>query len=193
MSERGAQRMVKKTVGNLSFWFALILLLANGVMWADALAPEGPAVAVEPRLAPSIAALREKLIEGGHSGEPFTMEITNQEAAETIAWYLSNHPNIPFSEPQVSIRPDGISAKGTAEIAGLRVGLTGEAGIELREGVPYVALEDLDVAGVAVPGFVQDRIQAEIDAQFGLAQDLPLVIDELHLEEGQATVQGTIR
>ena len=91
------------------------------------------------------------------------------------------------------ITPAGISAKGVAEIAGLRVGLTGRAAIELRDGVPFVTLEDLDVAGMAVPGFVQDRIQAEVDAQFSLAEDLPLVIDDLVLEEGKATVQGTIR
>ena len=185
--------MVKKTVGSLSFWFALILLLANGLAWAYALAPEGPAVAVEPRLAPSVADLRQKLIDGGHSGEPFTLEITDQEAAETIAWYLSNHPDIPFGEPQVFIQPDGISATGTAEIAGLRVGLTGRVNIELRDGVPLVTLQDLDVAGVAVPGLVRDRIQAEIDAQFARALDLPLIIDELILETGKATVRGTIR
>jgi hypothetical protein len=80
-----------------------------------------------------------------------------------------------------------------AQVAGLRVGLTGRAQIELRDGVPYVTLADLDVAGVAVPGFVQDRIQAEIDAQFSLAQDLPIVIDEVVLEEGKATIRGTIR
>lgn len=185
--------MVKRTLTNLNFWIALTLLVANGVAWAYALAPEGPAVEVQPRLEPDIADLRDRLIAGGHSGELFRLEVTDQEAAETIAWYLSRHPGIPFREPQVSITPEGISARGVAEIAGLRVGLTGRAGIELREGVPYVTLEDLDVAGVAVPGFVQDRIQAEIDAQFGLAQDLPLVIDELQLEEGQAIVQGTIR
>jgi hypothetical protein len=80
-----------------------------------------------------------------------------------------------------------------AEIAGLRVGLTGRAAIQLRNGVPFVTLEDLDVAGVAVPGLVQDRIQAEVDAQFSLAQDLPLIVDELVLEEGRAIVRGTIR
>lgn len=185
--------MIKRTLINLNFWIALMLLVANGVAWAYALAPEGPAVEVQPRLEPDIADLRDRLIEDGHSGESFRLEVTGQEAAETIAWYLSRHPGIPFREPQVSITPEGISARGVAEIAGLRVGLTGRAGIALREGVPYVTLEDLDVAGVAVPGFVQDRIQAEIDAQFGLAQNLPLVIDELQLEEGRATVQGTIR
>ena len=34
---------------------------------------------------------------------------------------------------------------------------------------------------------------AEVDAQFGLAENLPLIIDEVVLEEGRATLQGTIR
>jgi hypothetical protein len=162
-------------------------------MWASALAPEGAAVAVEPRLEPDIADLRQRLIEGGHRGEPFTLEVTDEEAAETIAWYLDRHPSIPFGEPQVFIQPAGISAQGIAEIAGLRVALTGQAHVELRDGVPLVTLGDLEVAGVAVPGFVKDRIQAEIDAQFSLAQNLPLIIDQLVLEEGRASIQGTIR
>jgi hypothetical protein len=162
-------------------------------MWSHALESGDPAMEVEARLEPDIEDLRQRLIEGGHSGEPFTLEVTNQEAAETIAWYLTRHPNIPFGEPQVFITPDGIAARGVAEIAGLRIGLYGQAHIELRDGVPYVTLGDLDVAGVAVPGFVRNTIQSEIDAQFALSQNLPLIIDELLLEEGKATVRGTIR
>jgi hypothetical protein len=185
--------MTKRTLTDASFWIALALLVANGVAWSYALAPEGPAVVVAPRRAPDIVDLQGRLAEGGHSGEAFIVEVTEQEVAETIAWYLNRHPRIPFREPQVFITSRGVSATGVAEIAGLRVGLTGRAAIQLREGVPFVTLEDLDVAGVAVPGFVQDRIQAEVDAQFSLAQDLPLIIDELVLEEGKASVQGTIR
>ncbi len=184
---------MKRTLKSVSFWIALVLLIANGLAWAYALMPEGPAVEVQPVLEPDIAELRDRLIEGGHSGEPFSLEVTDQEAAETIAWYLRGHPTIPFGEPQVTITPDGVSAKGVAQIAGLRVGLTGQAHVELRDGVPIVTLGDLDVAGVAVPGFAQDRIQDEIDAQFGLAQDLPLIIEEVMLEEGKATIRGTIR
>jgi hypothetical protein len=184
---------MKRTLGSVSFWMALVLLIANGMAWTYALMPGGPAVEVQPVLEPDIAELRDRLIEGGHSGEPFSLEVTDQEAAETIAWYLSRHPTIPFGEPQVIIGPDGVSAKGVAQIAGLRVGLTGRAELELRDGVPIVTLGDLDVAGVAVPGFVRDRIQAEIDSQFDLAQDLPLIIEEVMLEEGKATVWGTIR
>lgn len=185
--------MLRKATTSLSFWFALLLLLANGAMWTSALAPAGPTVQVQPRLEPALADLRQRLIEGGHSGEPFLIEITDQEAAETIAWYLNRHPSIPFGEPQVSITPQGVEAKGVAEIAGLRVGLTGRARIVLQDGVPEVTLVDLDVAGVAVPGFVRDRIQGQIDAQFALAQNLPVIIDRLVLEEGRATIQGTIR
>ena len=185
--------MIKRTLLNPNLWIALVLLVANGTAWVYALAPEAPAVKVQPHLAPDVADLRDRLTDGGHSGEPFTVEVTNREAAETIAWYVSHNPQIPFREPQVFITATGISAKGVAEIAGLRVGLSGRAGIELRDGIPIVTLEDLDVAGVAVPGFVQSRIQAEIDAQFGLARELPLIIDELVLEEGMAKVQGEIR
>ena len=185
--------MAKRALNNPSFWIALVLLMANGLAWAYALAPQGAVVVVEPRLEPDLGDLRQRLIEGGHSGEPFYIEITDQEAAETIAWYLDRHPKIPFRDPQVFIEPDGIAAQGAAQIAGLRVGLSGKAYIELLDGVPTVQLGDLDVGGIAVPGVVQDRIQAEIDAQFSLAQDLPLIIDGLVLEEGIATVRGTIR
>jgi len=184
---------MKRTLTSLNFWIALVLLAANGAAWAYALAPEGPAVKVVPRLEPDLAALREKLREGGHGGEPFAVEITDQEAAETIAWYLEAHPNVPFRDPQVSIRPEGVTAEGVAEVLGLRIGLSGRAAIRLRDGIPLVTMEDLHLAGLAVPGFVRDRIQAEIDAQFSLAQNLPVIIDEIKLEEGRATIRGKIR
>ncbi len=184
---------MKRILTSLNFWIALVLLAANGAAWVYALAPAGPAVQVDPRLELDMAALRQKLNEGGHGGEPFTVEVTDQEAAETIAWYLEAHPNVPFRDPQVFIRPDGVTAEGVAELLGLRIGLSGRAAIRLRDGVPLVTLEDLHLAGVAVPGFVRDRIQAEVDAQFSLAQNLPLIIDDIKLEKGRATISGKIR
>lgn len=184
---------MKTMLGRLNVWFALLLILANGAAWAQALAPEGPAVVVQPRLEPGLADLRQRLTEGGHGGEPFSIEVTDREAAETIAWYLERHPRIPFARPQVTITPQGIAARGVAEIAGLRVGLSGQARVVLRDGVPEVTLMRLDVAGLVLPSFVQERIQAEIDAQFALAQDLPVVIEELTLSDGTAVVRGYVR
>ena len=183
---------MKRILASLNFWIALVLLAANGAAWAYALAPEGPPVKAVPRLESDLAALRQKLREGGHNGEPYTVELTDQEAAETVAWYLEGHPNVPFRDPQVSIRPDGVTASGVAEVFGLRIGVSGRAMIRLRDGAPLITVEDLHLAGVAVPGFVRERIQAEIDTQFGLMQDLPVTIDEIKLEEGKATISGKI-
>ncbi len=185
--------MLKRAISNPNLWIALILLLANGAAWAYALAPAGPAATVQPRLEPGIAELAQQVSEGGRSGEPFDLEITDQEAAETIAYFLARSPDVPFRDVQVFIHPQGITADGVAELAGLRVGVVVQLQMTLRDGAPIVTVQDLQLAGMAVPGFVRNRIQEELDAQFSAAQGLPLVIDTLTLEEGRGTLRGTIR
>jgi hypothetical protein len=186
-------RKLVAALKNPSLWILVLLLIANGVAWNSALASREVRY-VEPRLEPDLADLRERLIEGGHSGEPFTVIVTNQEAEETIAWYLSRHPRIPFANPRVEIHPDVIEAWGEAHIAGLRVGLHGRARIVLQDGVPIVTVEDLGMAGLSVPGFVRQRIQQEVDAQFDLSdQQLPVIITRFELIEAQAVVEGSIR
>ncbi len=176
-----------------NLWILAVLLIANGVAWAGAMAP-GEARVVEPRLAPDLADLRARLIEGGHSGESFTVVVTDREAEETIAWYLSRHPRVPFANPRVEIHPEVVEAWGQAHVAGLRVGLHGRARIVLRDGVPVVTVEELGMAGLSVPGFVRQRIQQEVDAQLNLSDtELPVVITRFELTEGQAVIEGTIR
>ncbi len=176
-----------------SLWILGLLLLANAIAWASALAPSEARV-VEARLEPDLADLRERLIEGGHSGEPFTIVVTNQEAEETIAWYLERNPRVPFANPRVAIHPGVIEAWGEAHVAGLRVGLHGRAHIVLRGGTPLVTVQELGMAGLSVPGFVRQRIQQEVDAQFDLSnRQLPVIISRFELNEGQAIVEGTIR
>jgi hypothetical protein len=185
--------MIRRSVTSVSFWMALVLLAANGVAWVYVVAPEGPAVMVEPRLEPGVAELGQRLSDGGHSGEPFHLEITDQEAAETIAYFLDRNPDVPFRDVEVLIHPGGITANGVGELAGLRVGVVVQLRIALRDGLPVVTVQDLQLAGVGVPGFVRNRIQDELDTQFSAAQNLPLVIDELTLQDGQGTLRGTIR
>lgn len=186
-------RKIVATLKNPGFWLLALLLIANGVAWASALAPAERRV-VEPRLEPDLAALRERLAEGGHSGEPFTVVVTDQEAEETIAWYLERNPRVPFANPRVEIHPDVIEAWGEAHVAGLRVGLHGRARIVLQDGVPVVTVEELGMAGLSVPGFVRQRIQQEVDAQFDLSnRELPVILSRFELAAGQAIVEGTIR
>ena len=186
---RGAVTALKSP----SLWILALLLAANGIAWASALSLREVRI-IEPRLEPDLADLRDRIIEGGHSGESFTIVVTNQEAEETIVWYLDRHPSVPFANPRVEIHLDVVEAWGEAHVAGLRVGLHGRARVVLRGGVPVVTVEELGMAGLRVPGFVRQRIQQEVDAQFDLSdQDLPVIITRFELTEGQAVVEGTIR
>lgn len=184
---------VIKTLFNPSLWFALLLVAANGAAWAAALVPEAPAVVVEPRLEPGVADLMRRLDEGGHSGEAFTLEVTDREAAETLAYYLQRTPDVPFRQAQVAFHPGSATLQGVAEIAGLRVRLTARVRVALQNHAPSVTLTGQDLAGLGVPAFVRNRIQAELDGQFRQAQGLPLLFDDIRLEEGRATVKGRIR
>ena len=184
---------ISAALKNPGAWILLLLLLANLIAWFSALSP-GEIRLIEPRLESDLAELRDRLWEGGHSGEPFSVIVTNQEAEEIIAWYLERHPRVPFANPRVEIHPDVIDAWGEAHIAGLRVALHGRARITIQGGVPVVTVEDLGMAGLSVPGFVRQRIQQEIDAQFDLSdKELPVIIDRFDLIEGQAIVEGIIR
>lgn len=174
-------------------WILALLLVANGVAWIFALAPRETRV-VEPRLAEDLEDLRNRLIEGGHSGESFTIVLTNQEVEESIAWYLAGRPNVPFANPRIEIHPDVVEAWGEARLAGLRVGLHGRARVVLRDGMPVVTVEELGMAGLVVPEPIRQRIQQELDAQFDFSgQEWPVILTRFELQEGQAVIEGTIR
>ena len=178
----------------LNLWIALVLLVANGLAWAGAFAPVGPTYAVEPLLEPSLADLRDRLREGGHSGERFELDVTGQEAANSIAWFLGNHPEIPFRDPRIAFHPGEIESWGVATVAGLRVSIHGQATMRLENGIPAVRLADLGVAGAPVPGFILAAIQDEFYKQVDLSnRPMPVVFETLELREGEALASGTIR
>jgi hypothetical protein len=185
--------VVRRSLTNASLWIAVALLAANGVAWTLAFSAREPQYVVEPRLDPDLADLRERIIEGTHHGEPFELRLTNLEAEEGITWFLNRHPSMPFRYPRVEIHPDGVEVWGEAHIAGLRVGLEGRASVSLRDGVPIIVVEHLGMGGVSVPGFVRQRIQAEIDKQLGQAERLPMTVETLELEEGRGRATGIIR
>jgi hypothetical protein len=192
-SERGGRHMLIHSLRNASLWIAMALLAVNGLGWALASSAREPAYVVEPKLDPDLADLRDRIIEDTHHGEPFELRLTNLEAEQGITWFVNRHPSIPFRYPQVEIHPYGVEVRGEAHLAGLRVGLEGRASVSLRDGVPIIVVKHLGMAGVSVPGFVRQRIQAEIDNQLGKAHHLPMTIETLELEEGRGTATGTIR
>jgi hypothetical protein len=188
------RRFVRNLPRAVNLWIAVVLLAANGLAWATALSTRGPAYVVEPVLEPSLDDLRTRLRDGTHHGEGFALHVTAQEASESIAWFLSNHPEIPFHYPCIAFHPDELEAWGEAGILGLRLSIHGRATMVLEDGVPIVTLTDLGVAGAPVPGFVLHAIQDAIYEQVDLSnRDLPVVFERLELQEGELVASGTIR
>jgi hypothetical protein len=188
------RRIIHKLLSPINLYIALALLAANGLAWAAALAPSGPAYVAEPVLEPSLDDLRIRLREGGHSGERFDLSVTDQEAAESIAWFLSNHPEIPFRHPRIAFHPGVVEAWGEAEVLGLRLSIHGQATMVLENNIPVVTLTALGVAGAPVPAFVLEAIQDTFYEQVDLSnRELPVVFETLELREGEAVASGMIR
>ncbi len=175
-------------------YIALALIAANALAWGAALRPTGPLYQAQPVLESDLADLRQRLIEGGHSGETFTLHITDQEGAETIAWFLDRHPEVPFRYPRIAFHPGEIEAWGVATVLGLRLSIHGRATMHLADGVPIVRLTELGVAGAPVPGFVLQAIQDAVYQQVDLTnRPLPVVFTSLEIREGEMVAEGVIR
>ena len=187
-------RAVRRLLKPINLWIALALLAANGLAWATALSPGGPAYAVEPVLEPSLDDLRTRLWDGGHSGERFELDVTDQEAAESIAWFLNNHPEIPFRHPRIAFHPDEVEAWGDVEVMGLRLSIHGQAAMVLENSIPIVTLTDVGVAGAPVPDFVLEAVQDAVYEQVDLSnRELPVIFETLELREGRVVASGIIR
>jgi hypothetical protein len=173
-----------------NLWIALLLLLANGLAWLM-VAGRVSLVAPEPILHPEIATVRAHWQARDAVGEPFSLVVTNQSAAETVAWFIEPRVNLPFSHPQVEIYPDSVVGGGLIHVMGLRLPIYGRATVRLVDGKPEGTLQELRVSGAATPQFVLDaiaRAQAVYDDL-----DLPIEITRLELGEGEALIEGIYR
>lgn len=185
---------MRRALRSPHLYVALVLTVAAVLAWGSALRPAGPLYQAQPVLESDLADLRNRLIEGGHSGERFELRITDQEAAETIAWFLDRHPEVPFRHPRIAFHPGEIEAWGVATVLGLEVSIHGRATMHLEDGVPIVRLTELGVAGAPVPGFVLRAIQDAVYQQVDLSnRPLPVVFTALEIREGEMWAEGVIR
>ena len=148
---------------------------------------------VEPRLSPQLADLRERLRARTHDGEPFEVTVTNKELEEAIAWCVERRPSIPFRNPQVSIDPNGVEARGEVHLGTLRLPLGGRANMFLQDGLPVITVQQLEVGKAGLPDLVLLQVQTQLNKRLNIRGDLPVIIEAIELEEGQVTVRGKIR
>lgn len=170
----------------------LLLIALNGWAWRGA-APTSTLPEFEPRLAPEIAELREKLWSQKHSGETFSIIFTDRMTSEAVTWFLEKHSEIPFSHPQVNFTQNGISGRGLAHLLGLRTEVYGKVMISLSNGMPVIDIRELGVAGAKAPAFVVDTMSNELNKQADAVRRMPMTITRLELQEGQLVLEGIFK
>jgi hypothetical protein len=124
-------------------------------------------------------------------GEPFQLVITDQMAAETIAWFIEPRPNLPFSHPQVEIHSDGVVGRGLLHVGGLRTPVYGRATVTLVDGKPIGHVQELGMGSTAAPDFLVEMV-ARAQAVYDDLQ-LPIELTRLELREGEVVVEGVYR
>jgi hypothetical protein len=119
------------------------------------------------------------------------VHLTEQEAEQTIAWYLERYPQIPFAHPHVEIMPDYVFGEGDATLAGLRVHVSGKGRVTLsEEGVPEVEILELSLP---LPRPVRQALEREMRVQLRRAERLPVRFTSAEWQDGEVIVKGYIR
>lgn len=175
-----------------NLWVALLLLLANGVMWVRVAAtsnlPE-----VSPILHPGVAEIRAKWNDGSAVGETFRVTVSDEAAGQTIAWFIEpRQESLPFSRPHVGFTPSEISGRGLMTVAGLQVEVFGRGFVTLENGRPIITVYEVGVGDANVPDFVTSFLQSQVDRGQAIYDDLelPIRLTKLEIGDGYATIEG---
>lgn len=184
---------IKKLWRSKNLWIAFVLLLANGLAWSVVGRQE--LVQVDPILHPHLAEIRTHWQAGDAVGETFQVVITEQEAAETIAWFISGRASVPFTHPQIEIHPDRIVGGGLAHVAGLQTYVYGKGNISIVNGKPFVTVLGLGVASASIPGFVLSALQTQVEEVLAYYSNRPIAVEltKIELREGEMLVEGIYR
>ncbi len=174
----------------LNLLIALGLIFVNLFTWGRILLAAVNPHVVEPIKDPEVQALLDYIRSGDHSGETWEVTLTELEAEQTITWYLTRYPQIPFAYPEIHITPDSVAGEGDVIITGLHFHVSGEARVTLEDGLPVVEILDLSLP---LPGSMKDSIEQEIQKQLKRAELLPVRFTSAEWGDGVVVVRGVIR
>jgi hypothetical protein len=183
---------VSRGLGRLkpSPMIALLLIVGNLFAWARLASTASPPYVVPAVRDAEVASLLDYIRSGEHSGETWTINLTELEAEQTITWYLKRWPQIPFAHPQLEIRPDYLVGEGDVTLAGLRVHVRGKGRITLEDGLPMVEILQLSIP---LPRPLREALERELRSQIRRADELPVRFTSAEWGDGEVTVQGFIR
>jgi hypothetical protein len=114
-------------------------------------------------------------------------ETLNQQ----IAALWRNNPELPYRDVQVDMQPGRVAVTGRLTVIGFAVNAKLEGEVVAQDCVPVLEVESLSVAGLMTPKFVKDQVQDMVfEAMAWYPEDYSLCLEEIVLEDNQATVYG---
>lgn len=186
-------KFVKWIWSKSNLWIALLLITANLAAWSGS-PPAQTWPEPQPVLDPQIAALMELNRSGGESGQPIHLEITQEGLSNTLAWFLLNSPNLPFSQPYLEIKSNTVSVRAYLHVAGgMRTAVYAQVNLRLENKQLKVELLNIGAAGTRLPAAVVVAIQAQLEPQLARLKNLAFYIDILELGEGSIRLDGHMK
>lgn len=154
--------------------------------------PRLPTPSPTPATLTSVDQVRQA-VERGQTGIPFRIVVTEQEVNEALAAYLRGNQDVAVSEAQVTLVPGSAIITGKARVFAFTVGFKATCVVVVSDGRPRLKVTRLDLLAGLVPGLVKDKLieMIERSADLPLLEDLPVRIERVDLEQGQAVVVGT--
>ena len=163
---------------------------------ADVPSPEPEATLVSSPLLladPEITSLAALDAEMTRSAPDRAVLIRYQEETlnRQIAALWRNNPELPYRDVQVDMQPGRVAVTGRLTVLGFSVNARLDGEVVAQDCVPVLEVKSLSVAGLMTPKFVKDQVQDMVlEAMAWYPEDYPLCLEEIVLEDSQATVYG---
>jgi hypothetical protein len=169
----------------------VILLLAAFAVrqpWAD-----GAKQVAVPALPPEIQDLQVRLA-SGHHDEPYAVSLTDAELTAALAHYAATVPDVPFTGIQATILGDQVAVDAVTRGLAIPIPVHATVSLSASNGVPAARVNDVRIAGAALPASVHDQLRRQANSSLDLSQyDLPLTVDTLQLSPGNLAFAGQLK
>ena len=132
--------------------------------------------------------------QAGRRGVPFRLVFSEQEIGNEIAAYLQATPDLNIRGTQVILQPGVAIITGKARVLAFNVDFKATTTVVIAQGRPRLKVLQLDLLGGLIPGFIKDQLVKTIEqsADLPILADLPVAIDQVDIQQGQAVVTGAI-
>jgi hypothetical protein len=179
---------------------ALALLVAANVVLALVLfllrSPAGSieAVRVPPYQLPAqIVTLQDRIVEGP-SGEPYALNLTDDELTAAVGYFVARAPDVPFTRLRVAVIGDRILVDGVTKGLAVTVPVQATVSLSTENGLPQAHIEAVSLGGVILPSFVQDQVLRQANASLDLSRyPMPITVDGIEQRPGGLTIRGTLK